>query len=105
MSLSKAEQETIINLEGFSKLASVHTSEPVMIRKMDKLARENPELVETTDVGKHSKEYVLPRGWIRIAKPRTLNLTDEQRAARIERFQKGNLPQVTRDSDEQAHRG
>lgn len=83
MSLSKCEQETIINYNNEEKTASIFTYDKSLIRKLDK------RLNEITDMklirrGDDFAEYSLPKKWIKVTFPR--QYSDEQRAEMAERM-------------------
>ena len=85
MSLSKYEQEVIINFNADDNTATLYSSNPVWIRKMDKLVEQNPEQFkmyrqETMKGEIVSKAYVFPKEFVNIrSKKRTCNFTKEQR--------------------------
>lgn len=73
MKLSRYEQAVVINLNADEDEVTVYTTNPVWIRKMDKLHREFPEIIRLKSWMEVSKTYVLPKNLIRIGKPRTLS--------------------------------
>ena len=78
MTLSRYEQEVVINLNADEEEATVYTANPAMdmilhIRKMDKLNKEFPEVIRLKSWTEVSKTYVLPKNLVRIGKPRTLS--------------------------------
>lgn len=83
MTLTKYEQETIINYNNEEKTASVYTHDKSLIRKLDKKLGEIPDmkLIRRTE---DFAEYSLPKKWIKVAFPR--QYSDEQRAEMAERM-------------------
>lgn len=79
--LSKYEQETIINFNAGEQTAVVYTRDKVVMRKLDTLVIEFPEvyrLVGETDI---DKTYSIPKSCVSYRKPRRLNpkTRDEKR--------------------------
>lgn len=84
--LSRNEQETAINMLAAEKEADIYTSDPVMIRRMDKLCASRPDtfrLVREDEIG---KTYRCPKKCVRVSAPRVMS--EEQRAANAERLRK-----------------
>lgn len=72
-SLSKNEQETIINFNAGEQSATVYTRDKAVMRKLDALVIEFPEvykLVEETDI---DKTYSMPKSCVNYRKPRKLD--------------------------------
>lgn len=86
------ERETIIRWDDGSDEASFYTASPVQMRKMDRLCAEHPESFRVkheflTDGEVSGKDYTIPKNFVSIrTKPRTVSMTDEQRAAMSERM-------------------
>lgn len=92
--LSKAEQEVIITFNAGEDTADIYTADPVWIRKMDRLAEQNPEQFETGKAEMYNgkviaKRYTFPKRFISI-RSRTVKreLTEEQRAEIGQRLHK-----------------
>ena len=71
MSLSKCEQEVVINFNAEDNTATLYSSSPVWIRKMDKPVEQNPEQFkmyrqETVKGKVVSKFYELPKEFVTI---------------------------------------
>lgn len=82
-SLSRYEQETIINFNEEEQTASVYTFRPSIKRKLQQLAADRPEeckLYRSQACG--SEEYIIPKKWIKISPPRITKMTEEQREFR-----------------------
>ena len=72
-SLSKNEQETIINFNAGEQSATVYTRDKAVMRKLDALVIEFPEvykLVEETDI---DKTYSMHKSCVNYRKPRKLD--------------------------------
>lgn len=91
MSLSRYEQETIINFNEESNEASIYTHHRPFIRRLEQLAQEHPEechLVHTYPV-RRAVEYYVPVNWLRINPTRkAAPLTEEQKQRRREQLAK-----------------
>lgn len=88
-SLSKYEQETIINFNAGEQTAVVYTRDKAVMRKIDALVIEFPEvyrLVGETDI---DKTYSMPKSCVSYRKPR--RLSDEQRSNARERMRRLNV--------------
>ena len=76
-SLSKYEQETVINFNAGEQTAIVYTRDKAVMRRIDALVIEFPDvyrLVSETDI---DKTYSMPKSHISYRKPR--NISEEQR--------------------------
>ena len=95
-SLSRYEQEVTISFNAEDDTAEVYATDPVWIRKLDRLADQNPEQfrpgrVETSGGKIISKRYTFPKRFITIrSKDVKFELTDEQKAERAERLRKAH---------------
>ena len=72
-SLSKYEQETVINFNAGEQTAVVYTRDKAVMRKLDALVIAFPEvykLVGETDI---DKTYSMPKSCVSYRKPRKLN--------------------------------
>ena len=87
-SLSKYEQETIINFNAGGQTAVVYTRDKAIMRKLDTLVIEFPEvyrLVGETDI---DKTYSMPKSCVSYRKPR--RLSDECRKHKREQMARYN---------------
>lgn len=90
-SLSKYEQETVINFNAGEQTAIVYTRDKTVMRRIDALVIEFPEvyrLVSETDI---DKTYSMPKSCVSYRKPR--KLSDKQRESarkRMELINKSN---------------
>ena len=73
-SLSKYEQETVINFNAGEQTATVYTRDKTVMRKLDTLVIDFPEvykLVGETDI---DKTYSMPKSSVNYRKPRKINI-------------------------------
>jgi len=75
--LSRYEQETIINFNAGEEMATVYTRDPAVIRKLDALVIEFPEVYRCIRVTDIDKTYEMPKSSVSYRKPR--RLSEEQR--------------------------
>lgn len=86
VSVTPEERETGINITPYTKRARIYSSDPVMIRKIRTLLTENESVLHLVHEDRYGMEVEVPASWIKIAKPRNVNMSDEQRAACAERM-------------------
>ena len=93
VSMSRAEQETIITIGALDKTADVCTNDPTYWRKLDKKCEQHPDEYKLTKIHRTKdglilcKWYEVPRKLVRFAAPTApRELTEEQRAAVRERL-------------------
>lgn len=69
--LTREEQETHITWGSADRTATVYTADPVVIRKLDKLRAEFPDVYECTrfDSICGTRDYTVPARYVRFAKP------------------------------------
>lgn len=88
MKLMKCEQEVHINFCADEKTATLYTSYPTWIRKMDKLVEKNPQSFQCVAENSVSKTYTMPRNFISIrSKERTITISEEQKEQAARRLQ------------------
>jgi len=91
-SLSGFEREVVICFNAADDTSDLYTADPVYIRKLDKLVRQNPEQFkeirqEKLDGQIIAKRYELPKAFISLrGKKRKNTMTEEQRKAAAERM-------------------
>lgn len=79
------ERETIINYNNEEKTASVYTWNKTLIKKLTKLLdRDDIEMRPGSD--EECASFIVPKSWIKVSPPKTMNYTDEQRQAAAERL-------------------
>lgn len=80
MKLLKCEQEVHISFCADDTTATLYTSYPAWIRKMDKLVENNPQSFQCIAQTAAGKTYTMPRNFVSIrTKERTMTLTEEQK--------------------------
>ena len=85
----EAFNETTIEHLGGEELCGISTGERTMRNRLAKLAEQNPEQVKCVAVNPDgSVYYKVPWRWVTVRKPKKMNLTEEQKASLIERFNK-----------------
>ena len=87
MKLSKYEQETIINFNVAESDAVVFTRDKAVIRKLDALVTEFPEVYKCISETDIDKTYSMPKKYVSYRKPRRIS---EERRAQI-RKQMGQM--------------
>ena len=88
MKLSKYEQETIINFNVAESDAVVFTRDKAVIRKLDSLVSEFPEVYKCIGETDIDKTYSMPKKYVSYRKPR--RISDAQREAAKERMKRIN---------------
>ncbi len=77
MTISRQEQETIVNYNAAEHTATVYTRDKTVMRRLDALVMDFPDhyrLIGETDI---DKTYEMPKSFVSYRKPR--QLSDEQR--------------------------
>ena len=77
--LTKYEQETIINFNAGESDATVYTRDKAIMRKLDTLVTEFPEVYRCIGETDIDKTYSMPKSAVTYRKPR--RLSDDQREA------------------------
>ena len=72
-SLSKYEQETVINFNAGEQTATVYTRDKAVMRKLDALVNEFPEVYKLVDETDIDKTYSMPKSCVSYRKPRILD--------------------------------
>ena len=86
--LSRYEQETVVNYNAEEQTATVYTRDKAVMRKLDRLVADFPDiykLIGQTDI---DKTYSLPKSYVTYRKPR--KISDEQREQAREQMLKIN---------------
>lgn len=88
MTLSRYEQETIINFNEGEDTASVYTHNKALRRKLEKLAQERPEDCRLFKVSHENQavEYYIPKRWVKVTPTRILS--EERRGEMAEAAKK-----------------
>ena len=96
MKWNRAEQETTIRWDEEDKTAHVYTASPVVLRKLNKLCDQFPDIYQRTleefDGEKMvAARYTVYKGLVRFAKPRKMSEAQREVAAeRLSRMRSGN---------------
>ena len=84
MKITRYEQETIINFNAEEKTATLYTRDPAVIRKVDALVIEYPDIFKCIGETDIDKTYEMPKSVVTYRKPR--KLSEEQREAARKRL-------------------
>ena len=84
MKLTRYEEETIINFNAGNQTATLYTRDPAIMRKVDALVIEFPDIYKCIDETDIDKTYEMPKSFVSYRKPR--RLSEEQREAARERI-------------------
>lgn len=85
MTISRQEQETIVNYNAAEQTATVYTRDKTVMRRLDALVIDFPDyyrLIGETDI---DKTYEMPKSFVSYRKPR--RLSDEQRESARKRME------------------
>lgn len=77
MKLSRYEQETIVNYNAGGLIATIYTRDRAVMRKLDALATDYPDIYKQRGHDEVSKTYSCPKAYVSYRKPR--KLSDKQR--------------------------
>ena len=88
MQFSRYEQETIINFNAGEDIATLYTRDKAIMRKIDALVIEFPEVYRCIKATEYDKTYEMPKSFVSYRKPR--KLTEEQRKQAKARMNKLN---------------
>ena len=83
--------ETAYNQTNESKTAQVTTSEHSWVTRLLKLAEQRPDEAQIIKHPDDNYGYLLiniPKTWFKISPPKTRTMSEEQKAALVERLQK-----------------
>jgi hypothetical protein len=89
MKFSRYEQETVVNYNAGEQTATVYTRDKTVMRKLDTLVVEFPDIYKLTGQDDISKTYSLPKSYVNYRKPR--RISKEQREQAREMMLKINL--------------
>ena len=104
-SLTAVERESVITFNAAEENADIYASDPVWIRKFDKLVEQNPDqfkvIQEFKCEGKVvARRYTFPKSFLTVrSKKREVHLTDEQREAAAKRVTALNKRVASQKSD------
>jgi len=83
--LTREEQETTINWGKAEDIASVYSSDPVVMRKLDKLTKAYPDIykIEQNKTAFNERTYHVPVKYIRFGKPKSKAQLEALAKARV----------------------
>ena len=88
-SLSKYKQETVINFNAGEQTAIVYTRDKAVMRRIDALVIEFPEVYKVVGETDIDKTYSMPKSCVSYRKPR--RLSEEQREMAKQRMNSVNM--------------
>lgn len=91
MSLTRYEQEVVINLNADEDMATVYSANPAWIRKMDALVKEFPDIFYVKRQTEISKTYEMPKKFVRIGKPRELSQAQRENLEKMQNVKMKNV--------------
>lgn len=86
MKMTRYEQETIINFNAGEQTATLYTRDPAVMRRIDALVIEYPDMYKCIGETDIDKIYEMPKSAVTYRKPR--RLSEEQREASRKRLKK-----------------
>ena len=78
MKLTRYEQETIINFNAQDQMATLYTRDPAVMRKVDALVIDYPDVFKCIGETDIDKPYEMPKSVVTYRKPRIIS--DERRS-------------------------
>ena len=92
------EQETTINIfpKSFQQEAEIYTSISSTANKILKLAKKWPEGIKIVKLDDYSLSATVPPEWLKIQKPKEMNVTEEQRQKMRERLNSARKKRYSR---------
>ncbi len=79
MKLTRYEEETIINFNAGDQTATLYTRDPAIIRKIDALVIEFPDIYKCIGETDIDKTYEMPKSFVSYRKPRRLSEEEKNR--------------------------
>ena len=80
MTISRQEQETIVNYNAAEQIATVYTRDKTVMRRLDALVIDFPDyyrLIGETDI---DKTYEMPKSFVSYRKPRQISMMQREAA-------------------------
>jgi hypothetical protein len=81
--LTKYEQETIINFNAGEQTATVYTRDRAVMRKLDTLVTEFPNVYKLTNETEYDRTYEMPKSHINYRKPRQVTAEQREKARQM----------------------
>ena len=89
MKITRYEQETIINFNAEEKTATLYTRDPAVMRKVDALVIEFPDVFKCIGETDIDKTYSMPKQYVSYRKPRKVSdKVKQQRREMMKKFNK-----------------
>jgi hypothetical protein len=82
MHLTRYEQETVINFNAGEETATLYTRDKAVMRKVDALVIEFPEVYRCIRETSVDKTYTVPKSYICYRKPRRMTAEQREQARR-----------------------
>ena len=83
MKLSRYEQETVVNYNAGEQTATVYTRDKAVMRKLDTLVAEFPDIYKLVEQDEVSKTYSFPKSYVSYRKPRAVSIEQRERARQM----------------------
>lgn len=83
MKFSRYEQESILNYNAGKQTATLYTRDKAVMRKLDTLVADFPDIYKLTGQEKVSKTYSFPKSYIGYRKPRAVSTKQRERARQM----------------------
>ena len=83
MKLSRYEQESILNYNAGEQTATLYTRDKAVMRKLDTLVADFPDIYKLTEQDEVSKTYSFPKSYVSYRKPRTVSTEQRERARQM----------------------
>lgn len=91
-------KETVFEYTNEKKHATISSNEQKWINKINKLSEQRTGEVEIVRSAEDNHGYILahvPKSWMKLSPPRTVNYTDEQKAALAERMKNARVQKLS----------
>ncbi len=83
MKLSRYEQETVVNYNAGEQTTTLYTRDRAVMRKLDTLVADFPDICKLTEQDEVSKTYSFPKSHVNYRKPRTVSTEQRERARQM----------------------
>ncbi len=83
MKLSRYEQETIVNYNAGEQTATLYTRDKTVMRKLDTLVADFPDIYKLTGQDEISKTYSFPKSYVNYRKPRRISTEQKEQAREL----------------------
>ncbi|MCI8877166.1 MAG: hypothetical protein HFI77_14365 [Lachnospiraceae bacterium] len=83
MKLSRYEQESILNYNAGEQTSPLYTREKAVMRKLDTLVADFPDIYKLTGQDEVSKTYSVPKSYVSYRKPRAVSTEQRERVRQM----------------------